>query len=81
MLLGKDETVPGICPVYRTDAVLRRVNADRYDDRLVVSANLVDSNGFLSDFRKSRLAVFYRFSGLYAGKSLGLDDGDFSTFD
>lgn len=43
MLLGSDETIFGVCPAYRTDATLRRDDADRYDDRLVVRTNLVDS--------------------------------------
>lgn len=52
MLLGKDETIGNVCPVYRTDAILRRKNIDRYDDRLIVSTNLIDSYYQLSDFCK-----------------------------
>lgn len=36
MLLGKDEVIKDICPAYETDALLRRVNTDRYDDREMV---------------------------------------------
>lgn len=50
VLLGRDETIMGVCPVYRTDAILRRINADRYDDRLVVATNLIDSYRQLHDF-------------------------------
>lgn len=50
MLLGRDDTIMGVCPVYRTDAILRRVNADRYDDRNVVATNLIDSYRQLHDF-------------------------------
>ena len=47
MLLGKDETILDASPVYRTDAVLSRIDADRYDDRLVVTTNLIDAYGQL----------------------------------
>ena len=40
-LLGKEDTILDVMPLYRTDAVLRRVEADRYDDRLVCRSNLV----------------------------------------
>ena len=43
MLLGKDETILDASPVYRTDAVLNRVDTDRYDDRLVVATNLIEA--------------------------------------
>lgn len=52
MLLGKDETILSVSPVHRTDATLRRFNADRYDDRLTVATNLVESYELLSDFCK-----------------------------
>lgn len=40
-LLGKEDTILDVMPLYRTDAVLRRVETDRYDDRLVCRSNLV----------------------------------------
>lgn len=40
-LLGKEDAILDVMPLYRTDAVLRRVEADRYDDRLVCRSNLV----------------------------------------
>lgn len=40
-LLGKGDAILDVMPLYRTDAVLRRVEADRYDDRLVCRSNLV----------------------------------------
>ncbi len=43
LLLGKDEVIADICPAYMTDALLRRVNVDRYDDREIVRTNLVES--------------------------------------
>ena len=40
-LLGKEDVILDVMPLYRTDAVLRRVETDRYDDRLVCRSNLV----------------------------------------
>lgn len=41
VLLGKEDAILDVMPLYRTDAVLRRVETDRYDDRLVCRSNLV----------------------------------------
>ena len=40
-LLGKGDTILDVVPLYRTDAVLRRVETDCYDDRLICRRNLV----------------------------------------
>lgn len=41
MLLGREETIFDVAPVYRTDRVLRRLDAERYDDRLTCTSNLM----------------------------------------
>ena len=50
MLLGKQETILDVAPVYRTDVVLQRSGNRRYDDRLVCKSNLVKAYGEISDF-------------------------------
>ena len=40
-LLGKEEAILDVMPLYRTDAVLRRIETDRYDDRLICKSNLI----------------------------------------
>ena len=50
MLLGRDEVIFDINPTYKTDALLRKVNVDRYDDRLTVQTNLIDSYDALLGF-------------------------------
>lgn len=50
LLLGKDEVIQSVCPGYRTDAIYRKENIDRYDDRLIVETNLIDSYDLLMDF-------------------------------
>jgi ATP-dependent DNA helicase RecG len=45
---------------YRTDALLRKVNMDRYDDRLIVETNLIDGFDLLMGFaKKHMLDKFY----------------------
>ncbi|MGN0261928.1 MAG: RNA-binding domain-containing protein [Eggerthellaceae bacterium] len=50
MLIGKQETILDVAPVYRTDVILRRSGTDRYDDRLVCTKNLVEAYGEISSF-------------------------------
>ena len=50
MLLGRDEVIFDTNPTYKTDALLRKVNVDRYDDRLTVQTNLIDSFDALLGF-------------------------------
>ena len=55
MLLGKDDVIRSVVPAYRTDALLRKVNVDRYDDRLLVQTNLIDSYDILMGFAEKHL--------------------------
>lgn len=50
MLIGKQETILDVAPVYRTDVVLQRSGNGRYDDQLVCKSNLVKAYGEISDF-------------------------------
>jgi ATP-dependent DNA helicase RecG len=60
MLLGRDDVIKNVSPAYRTDALLRKVNTDRYDDRLIVETNLIDSYDLLMGFaKKHMLDKFY----------------------
>ena len=55
MLLGKDEVIQDICPAYETDALVRKVNVDRYDDREIIKTNLIESYDQLIDFSRKNL--------------------------
>ncbi len=55
MLLGKDDVILDIAPAYMTDALLRRVNVDRYDDREMIQTNLIESYELLMDFGRKHL--------------------------
>ena len=60
LLFGKDEVIGSCVPGYVTDAICRVHNADRYDDRLEVKTNLIDSFDLLMDFvRKHVPDKFY----------------------
>ena len=43
LLLGKDRVILSALPHHRTDLILRKVNIDRYDDRDLVTTNLIES--------------------------------------
>jgi len=55
MLLGRDDVILNISPTYRTDAIVRKVNTDRYDDRLIVQTNLIESYTKLMGFAEKHL--------------------------
>ena len=50
LLFGKDEVIRSCCPGYITDAICRIENLDRYDDRLQVATNLIESYELLMGF-------------------------------
>ena len=56
MLLGKDDIILNACPAYETDALVRRVNIDRYDDREIVRTNLIESFDLLMEFSRKHLS-------------------------
>lgn len=55
MLLGKDDIILNACPAYETDALVRKVNVDRYDDREIVRTNLIESFDQLMEFARKHL--------------------------
>lgn len=60
LLFGKDETIQSILPAYKIEALVRRDDLDRWDDRLTLRTNLIDSYFQLMDFvRKHLSSKFY----------------------
>lgn len=55
LLLGDDDVIGDVCPAYKTDAVCRLDDTDRYDDRLVVRTNLIEAYDLLSEFARRHL--------------------------
>jgi ATP-dependent DNA helicase RecG len=61
LLLGKDDTILGVLPHHKTDALLRVENVDRYDDRDDIRTNLIESYDRLMAFvRKHLRDKFYQ---------------------
>ena len=50
LLLGDDNVILSVLPHHRTDALLRRENIDRYDDRDDIRTNLIESYDRLMAF-------------------------------
>lgn len=50
MLFGKDDVIRSCVSGYVTDAIYRVENIDRYDDRLLVRTNLIESYDRLMEF-------------------------------
>lgn len=60
LIFGKDTTILSALPHHRTDAILRIINIDRYDDRDDIRTNLIESYDRLRSFvRKHLNDVFY----------------------
>ena len=55
LLFGKEECISDVCPPYKTDAIARIENEERYDDRLTFTGNLIDAYDRLVQFAKSHI--------------------------
>jgi ATP-dependent DNA helicase RecG len=55
LMFGYDTTIQNIVPGYKFDALLRRRDTERYDDRLVVRSNLIDAFDLLMGFVNKHL--------------------------
>ncbi len=55
VLLGKETTIQSILPHYKTDAILRVDNVDRYDDRDDIRCNLINAYSRLLSFVQKHL--------------------------
>jgi ATP-dependent DNA helicase RecG len=64
LLFGREELIRACTPNYVTDAICRRENLDRYDDRLMVRTNLIDAYDELIAFiGKHTLDRFFLIGG------------------
>lgn len=55
LLLGRDELISQVVPHFRVDALLRRHDLQRYDDRLDIRTNLIDTYEQLMGFVQKHL--------------------------
>ena len=60
MLFGKEATITSVCGHYKIDALCRKEDIDRYDDRDVITCNLIEAYSRLMEFiRKHTPNRFY----------------------
>lgn len=64
VLLGKESTIQSILPHYKTDAILRIQNKDRYDDRLDLRCNLFNAYYELLNFVQKHLPDKFHLEGV-----------------
>jgi ATP-dependent DNA helicase RecG len=55
LMFGSDEIIQSVAPGYKFDALLRRRDTDRYDDRVIVRTNLIDAFDLLMSFVEKHL--------------------------
>ncbi|MEI7437241.1 MAG: RNA-binding domain-containing protein [bacterium] len=55
LMFGYDTTIQSAAPGYKFDALLRRRDTERYDDRLTVRTNLIDAFDLLMGFVEKHL--------------------------
>ncbi len=65
LLFGKDTTILSVLPHHKTDAIVRRVDADRYDDRDDIRTNLLESYDRLVAFGEKHLSDPFYQEGLH----------------
>jgi len=56
-MFGKDESIQSAIPHYKIDALLRREDLDRYDDRENIRCNLIDAYDRLMNFTPLDTAI------------------------
>lgn len=64
LLFGKDSSIMSVMPQFKTDAIYRVENVDRYDDRDVIITNLLDSYDRLMEFGKKHLNDVFVLEGI-----------------
>lgn len=55
LMFGYDATIQSLVPGYKFDALLRRRDIERYDDRLTIRGNLIDAFDLLMGFVEKHL--------------------------
>lgn len=63
LLFGTDEVISSALSYYRTDAILKIKNVDRYDDRDDIKTNLIESYERLTNFIKKHLSEKFYIEG------------------
>src|SRR5690606_39524194 len=70
LIFGTDDVIGNILPAYRIDILERRHNMDRWDDRLLLKTNLIDSYLQALAFIKSKWPEKYYQDNTGEGKEI-----------
>ncbi len=65
LLFGKENAIMSVLPQHKTDAIFRVENKDRYDDRDVITTNLIDSYQRLIQFGQKHLNDLFVLDGIF----------------
>lgn len=63
LLFGKDIVIKNILPHYKVDALVKIKDVDRYDDRLTLETNLIETYNELMDFAARHLPDKFHLEG------------------
>lgn len=63
LIFGKDRTIQSILPAYKVEAMVRIKNKDRWDDRITLRTNLIDTYLQLKEFINKHLPEKFYMEG------------------
>lgn len=63
LIFGKDTTIQQLLPAYKVEAIVRKENKDRWDDRLTLRTNLIDTYLELKQFINKHLPTQFYIEG------------------
>lgn len=63
LLFGTDEAISSALPYYKIEAIVRKHDLERYDDRLTVSCNLIEAYDMLIGFIEKHLSDKFYMEG------------------
>ncbi|TPE40020.1 RNA-binding domain-containing protein [Pontibacter mangrovi] len=63
LVFGRDEVIQQVLPHYKIDALVRRENMDRYDDRVYIQSNLIEAYEQLMAFIAKHLPDKFHLEG------------------
>ena len=81
MLFGQQEFIQSALPYYRIDAIVRLDNEDRYDDRLTLTGNIIESYESLMAFVEKHLPDPFFLEGTQRVSREGCPRGGFQYAD
>lgn len=64
LIFGTEQVIRDIVPNYRVDLLVRKEDTNRYDDRLIVQCNLIESYGQIMEFISRHLPDKFNLEGI-----------------